>query len=567
ADTAAAVSPIGERIPDLRLYLLDAQGQPVPLGAVGELYVGGAGVARGYLNRPELTAERFLPDPFSPHPDARMYRSGDLARYLPDGNLVFLGRNDHQVKIRGFRIELGEIEARLAEHDAIRDAVVLAREDVPGDKRLVAYVTTEGENSDLAAALRAHLSARLPDYMVPSAFVQLEALPLTPNGKLDRKALPAPDGEAYARHVYEAPQGDIERILATLWEELLGIARVSRRDNFFELGGHSLLAVQLLHRTTELGLSITLNELFESPVLHELAARFTNPTECLDWNRAVPIRKSGTQAPIFFLPTGTGDRSYIFSLANDIHRDHPIYSLPWPSAREEQPPSLEAMTPRLVSMMQAVQPSGPYRLAGYSAGGLLAYAVAHHLSSIDESVSFIGLIDTQLLSDREPKSAKEIIVDIASVLGGEKQNSQIDLQQMAEEMTLEDLITEATLLKRLPAYHDVHGWKQVCHFMQIAYSYRAPSSDLMTHLFCAQEIPPALKEELVRDGKLSHLDDESIHANTENLKFLIGPWHEALPPSSMPIIPVPGNHITMMSEPDNRKVLGDAMSNALQSIA
>ncbi|WP_284343949.1 AMP-binding enzyme, partial [Dyella mobilis] len=184
ADTAAAVSPIGERIPDLRLYLLDAQGQPVPLGTVGELYVGGAGVARGYLNRPELTAERFLPDPFSPHPDARMYRSGDLARYLPDGNLVFLGRNDHQVKIRGFRIELGEIEARLAEYDAIRDAVVIAREDVPGDKRLVAYVTTEGENSDLAAALRAHLSARLPDYMVPSAFVQLEALPLTPNGKL-----------------------------------------------------------------------------------------------------------------------------------------------------------------------------------------------------------------------------------------------------------------------------------------------------------------------------------------------------------------------------------------------
>ncbi|MBM7127905.1 condensation domain-containing protein, partial [Dyella mobilis] len=201
------------------------------------------------------------------------YRSGDLARYLPDGNLVFLGRNDHQVKIRGFRIELGEIEARLAEHEAIRDAVVITREDVPGDKRLVAYVTTDGETSDLAAALRTHLSTRLPDYMVPSAFVQLDALPLTPNGKLDRKALPAPDGEAYARHAYEAPQGEIEQTLAALWEELLSVERVGRHDNFFELGGHSLLAVRLLSRLpAALGASLPLAQLFAHPTVSALAA-------------------------------------------------------------------------------------------------------------------------------------------------------------------------------------------------------------------------------------------------------------------------------------------------------
>ncbi|WP_284343873.1 amino acid adenylation domain-containing protein, partial [Dyella mobilis] len=271
-DFDATLVPIGRPIANTRIYLLDAHRQPVPLGAIGELYIGGAGVARGYLNRPELTAERFLSDPFNPHPDARMYRSGDLARYLPDGNIEFLGRNDHQVKIRGFRIELGEIEARLAEHDAIRDAVVIAREDVPGDKRLVAYVTTSAHDDALAASLRTYLGARLPDYMVPSAFVQLEALPLTLNGKLDRKALPAPDGEAYARHAYEAPQGDIERILATLWEELLGIARVSRRDNFFELGGHSLLAMQLMARLRRQGLGIEIRSLFASPILCDLAA-------------------------------------------------------------------------------------------------------------------------------------------------------------------------------------------------------------------------------------------------------------------------------------------------------
>ncbi|WP_460021945.1 AMP-binding enzyme, partial [Methylobacterium phyllosphaerae] len=209
-------------------------------------YIGGAGVARGYLNRPDLTAERFLKDPFSPAPGARMYRTGDLARYLPDGNIEFLGRNDDQVKIRGFRIEPGEIEARLAEHAAVREAAVVARGEGSA-QRLVAYVVAAPEE-DLAGSLRAHLSARLPDYMVPAAFVRLDALPLTPNGKLDRRALPDPDVDAYARQAYEPPREGIEAVLAGLWQELLGVERVGRHDSFFELGGHSLLAVRLLSR-------------------------------------------------------------------------------------------------------------------------------------------------------------------------------------------------------------------------------------------------------------------------------------------------------------------------------
>ncbi|MGY3464514.1 aryl carrier-like protein [Bradyrhizobium sp. LM6.11] len=259
------------------MYLLDGHGAPVPFGAVGELYIGGAGVARGYLNRPELTAERFIASPFVD--GDRLYRTGDLGRYLPDGNLEFLGRNDDQVKIRGFRIEPGEIAARLCEHAFVRDAVVVAQQDGRGDKHLVGYVvcapeaqSDEVDGPDLANTLRAHLSARLPDYMVPSAFVRLSGLPLTVNGKLDRKALPAPADDAYARAAYEAPRGAIETALAEIWAELLGVERVGRHDNFFELGGHSLLAVQLLSRLRRLSLGVEVRTLFATPVLADLAA-------------------------------------------------------------------------------------------------------------------------------------------------------------------------------------------------------------------------------------------------------------------------------------------------------
>ncbi|UFS85128.1 condensation domain-containing protein (plasmid) [Rhizobium sp. T136] len=278
--TGPAVSanvPIGRPIANTRVYLLDAHGAPVPFGAVGELYIGGAGVARGYLNRPELTVERFIASPFVE--GDRLYRSGDLARYRPDGNLEFLGRNDEQVKIRGFRIEPGEIAARLCEHAWVREAVVVARADRTGDQRLVAYVVakpaggSEGaDGAQLAASLRAHLASLLPDYMVPSAFVRLDGLPLTPNGKLDRQALPAPDDDAYARTVYEAPQGAVETALAEIWAQLLGVERVGRHDNFFELGGHSLLAVQLMGRLPQaVGVELPLATLFARPVIADLA--------------------------------------------------------------------------------------------------------------------------------------------------------------------------------------------------------------------------------------------------------------------------------------------------------
>ncbi|KAF9559481.1 hypothetical protein EC968_006605, partial [Mortierella alpina] len=257
--------PIGRPFSNRRVYLLDIHGIPVPLGAVGEIYIGGTGVARGYLNRPELTTEKFLLDPFSSEVGARMYKTGDLGRYLPDGNLICLGRNDHQVKIRGFRIELGEIEARLSEHPLVSEAVVIASGD-EGNKRLVAYVIANQVDK-----MESHCRGTAEHYMIPSAFVHMDAFPLTPNGKLDLRALPEPSDDNYARQAYEPPQGEMETTLAAIWADLLRVKRVSRHDNFFALGGHSLLAVQVISRLHRLGYSVSVRTLFESPALKVLA--------------------------------------------------------------------------------------------------------------------------------------------------------------------------------------------------------------------------------------------------------------------------------------------------------
>jgi len=260
--------PIGRPLANKTVYILDSRQQPVPLGAIGELYIGGTGVARGYLNRPGLTSEVFLRDPFSRDNGARMYKTGDLVRYLPDGNIIFLGRNDHQVKIRGFRIELGEIEARLRDHPLVRSATVIAMGD-RGDRRLVAYVVAKRDDQ-LVHTLRSHLTSCLPDYMVPAAIVRLDSLPINSNGKLDRKALPVPNSESYAHQVYEKPKGDTETVMAKIWAELLHLDRVGRKDNFFALGGHSLLAVQMIEHLRRIGFTLAVSALFKTPTISAL---------------------------------------------------------------------------------------------------------------------------------------------------------------------------------------------------------------------------------------------------------------------------------------------------------
>ncbi|MBS0263261.1 MAG: amino acid adenylation domain-containing protein, partial [Planctomycetes bacterium] len=320
-------SLIGERIPDLTLYVLDDRQQPVPIGVPGEMYVGGAGVARGYLNRPELTAERFLPNRFSSEPTARLYRTGDLARWTPKGDLEYLGRIDHQVKLRGFRIELGEIEAALQRHPGVRQAVVLLREDQPGDQRLVAYVVPT-QTPPAATELREFLETQLPDYMVPATCVALDHIPLTSNGKIDRRALPAPDtARPDLQAAFVAPRTRFEDLLAQIWCEVLGLDRVGVQDNFFQLGGHSLRAMTMVSRLRhELQIEVPISDVFEYPTIAVLAERIERlgnasadeggvSPPLLQVSRDTPLPLSFAQERLWFI--------------DQFEPGSPLYNIPW----------------------------------------------------------------------------------------------------------------------------------------------------------------------------------------------------------------------------------------------
>ncbi|HYP01542.1 MAG TPA: amino acid adenylation domain-containing protein, partial [Pyrinomonadaceae bacterium] len=321
------IVPIGRPIANTECYLLDANLQPVPIGVPGELYTGGVGLARGYLERPALTAEKFIPHPFAAEPGARLYRTGDRARYLPDGNIEFLGRADHQVKLRGLRIELGEIEAALGKHPAVQDAVVVVREDVPGDKRLVAYTVFKSGASAHGSELRLFLKETLPDFMLPSAFVALDKIPLTHNVKIDRRALPAPDTAARydGGAAYVAPRTPHELIVASTWAQVLGVEAVSLHDNFFELGGHSLLATQVMSRLREsFQLELPLRALFESPTVAELARRVERAGEAHDGAGVAPEIKPVSREGD--LPLSFAQQRLWF--LDQLVPDSPFYNLP-----------------------------------------------------------------------------------------------------------------------------------------------------------------------------------------------------------------------------------------------
>jgi amino acid adenylation domain-containing protein len=388
-----ATTPIGRPIANTQMYILDARGDPAPIGVAGELYIGGAGVARGYLNRPDLTSERFVADPFSAESGARMYKTGDLCRWTADGVIEYLGRNDFQVKIRGFRIELGEIEARLAEYESVQEPVVLAREDSSGDKRLVAYYVSDVNIA--VESLRAHLLAKLPEYMVPAAFVRLDRMPLSPNGKLERKALPAPDSRAYVQDAYEAPAGPVEEKLARIWARLLGLERISRNANFFDLGGHSLLAVRMLTLIEgEFGHSLDLTSLFKAPSIASLSSLLQqggSPSISPPY-AVVPIQPNGTKPPLFSIISPI---QYL-NIARHLGNDQPVIGLQLfdPAKPLEMKYSrLEDAASECVRLIRQTQPQGPYAVIGWCAAGVVAFETAQQLVQMGHEVSFVGIID------------------------------------------------------------------------------------------------------------------------------------------------------------------------------
>jgi thioesterase domain-containing protein len=351
--------------------------------------VGGAGLARGYLGRPGLTARRFVPDPFSGEAGARLYRSGDLARWKADGTLEYLGRIDQQVKIRGFRIELGEIDAALRRHPQVADCAVVVREDAAGDRRLVAYVAG-GADSE---TLRTHLRQTLPEYMLPAVFVMVERLPLTPNGKLDRKALPAPESPA-ANGVVEGPANAAEAQLIAIWEGLLGTAGIGATQNFFDLGGNSLLALRLLSQVNRrMGCDLPVAALFAGATVRQMARAIHEEQGAPSSSPAVvTLQPNGTVPPLFLVHTGDGNVMGYVALLRHLGGDQPVYGLRDLGADPARP--IGEVAAEHVAAIRSVQPAGPYYLAGWCYGGAVAFEMALQLQARGEQVAFVGLMDT-----------------------------------------------------------------------------------------------------------------------------------------------------------------------------
>jgi thioesterase domain-containing protein len=407
---------IGRPIDNTEIYILDAHQQPLPVGLAGELLIGGDGLARGYHHRPELTADRFVAHPFKP--GARLYRTGDLARYRADGNIDCLGRLDFQVKIRGFRIELGEIEAQLASHPGIRQAVVAAREDSPGNKRLVAYLVAKSEPAPTSADLRDQLRGKLPEYMVPAVFVYLPSLPLTPNGKVDRKSLPVPESSAIAAtDEVIGPRSDAEQRLVTIFERVLGRPVPSVRQSFFDLGGHSLLAVKLMNLIErDFGKRLPLARLFVAPTIEQLALELTErPAAELHWDSLVPIQPQKDK-PLLFLIHGAGGNVLLYrEVVKAIGPALSLYGFQSQGLDHKTMPltTVESMAEHYVRELKIFLPAGPYHLAGYCMGGAIAYEMARLLRREGANVGLVALLDTYNLNevreDRQQRSKFSVL--------------------------------------------------------------------------------------------------------------------------------------------------------------
>jgi amino acid adenylation domain-containing protein len=492
--------PIGRPIANTQIYLLDRFLQPVPIGVAGELYIGSRSLARCYLNQPELTAKKFIPNPFSPEEDARLYATGDLARYLPDGNIEYLGRIDHQVKIRGFRVELGEIEAVLAQHPEVREVVVTVREDQPGNKRLVAYIVPHHKQL-LVSELRRFLKQQLPDYMIPSAFMLLETLPLTPNGKVDRKALPVPDIAISSEVTFVAARDTLELQLTQIWENVLDTHPIGVQHNFFDLGGHSLLAVRLMAQIQQqFGKTLPLATLFKSPTIEQLASIIRSSIDYPSSSSLVAIQPAGKREPFFCIHPGGGNVLCYMDLARYLGREQPFYGLQSLGLNGEQEPlnRIDDMAACYIQALQSVQPQGPYHLCGWSLGGIIAFEMARQLCASGHQVALLALIDSYApLTINKPKEIDEamLLVSFAKYLGGlfgQRLSVSADkLQQLEPEEQLNYILEQAKILNILSP--EV-GLQQMRHLFKVfranlkaLYCYTPQPYPNRITLFCANE--------------------------------------------------------------------------------
>ena len=543
--------PIGHPVANTQLYILDRQLQPVPIGVPGELHIGGVQVARGYWKRPTLTQERFIPNPFVPpgsgnaltppqswEGSRRLYKTSDLCRYLPDGNIEFLGRLDHQVKIRGFRVELGEIEAHLTQHEAIRDAVVVAQKRSE-EQQLVAYLVPNVKEKEIRIdQVRPLLREKLPDYMVPSAFVQLEAFPLTPNGKINRRALPDPEfrpNENENQSAFVPPRDPIEQKLSQLWQEVLGVP-VGIEDNFFDVGGHSLLAIRLfttIQQQFSHAKQLPLSTLFQQPTIEQLARALRQPDASLSWESLVPIQPKGKTAPLFCLPGIEGSVINLYQLGRHLPTI-PFYGLQAVGLDGTSPPytTIEEMAAHYISSIKTVQPTGPYFLAAHSFGGQVAFEMAQQLKRSGSEVALLALFDA-MAPLAEPDDDSEVL------------DWQLDWQK-----TIQSLSPEAQLAQIKQRLQITHLLPAESDSQLIAALIRVIKSNAQIHYMPKQIIPTPIT--LFRAQEEIDKSSDSPYAG----------W-DAFAPVSLHV--VPGNHITMMKSP-HVEVLARQLSTIIAGI-
>ena len=522
---------IGRPIANTRIHVLDAQHRPLPQGAVGEIWIGGAGVARGYLNQPVLTAERFVDDPFVP--GERMYRTGDLGRWRNDGTLEYLGRDDFQLKLRGVRIDPGEIEAQLRAHADVHEAVVVMREDVPGDRRLVAYVVGDADRD----ALRAHLGAVLPRRMMPSTVMRLDRLPTMANGKLDRRSLPAPKAEACESQAFEAPSGATEVALARIWEQMLGHDRVGRHDDFFDLGAHSLLAMQMIGRAHLQGIELALADVFHQPGLAALAATARVSAAPATPSAIVPVRpgdaRKGGANVLFLCHDGDRDDPWMHALARQLPAGLPVYGVL--AVDSPDPQQVPATATAMREAIRGIQAHGPYRICGWSLGGVLAYEIARQLREEGERIEFLGLVDSlhpSMHRERsEPHAAALHAQDpLQGRAPGDAAHPVADAG-IAAQSPLPVLLHELSTHRLLPALGQVLLGEE-----DVPLDYDPLPIDAVVSVFVAEQ-------------------------RGEGIPSTLG-WERCVPASALHLQTVPGNHRSMMQSP-RIEVLAGALTAAL----
>lgn len=524
-ETTLLQALIGKPIGNIETYILDKSEQLVPIGIPGELHIGGIGLARGYINRPELTMEKFILSQFSKKEEARLYKTGDLVRYLPEGNIEFIGRIDNQVKIRGFRVELAEVESVLTQHPDIREAVVLTREDQTGSKQLVSYIVSKSKKEDLNQ-IQDFLKEKLPNYMIPSVFVWLDSMPLTTNGKLDRHALPAP--EIFQRKSTGdliLPRDGIEFQLAQIWSNLLNLKPIGVKDNFFELGGHSILAIQLIAKIEcHFGKNLPLSVLIQKGTIEDIANILRSSRDILPSSSLITIQPQGNKLPFFCVHPGGGNVSCYLNLASQLGLDRPFYGLQAKGLSsdyegEKTLNTIQDMAKYYIAEIKKIQPQRPYYLGGWCTGGIVAFEMARQFQQQGDEVALLVLMESylpvpiqqinlaqkralleQILRTQIPRHEdldENTLVtllfawDLGSLFGREIPISFQELQQIIPDEQLNHVLEKAKALNILPTEFNLKKitklWKVFQANLQAMYSYIPQSYSGRTVIFQANE--------------------------------------------------------------------------------